>query len=263
VRRAGVAAYGPLAAAYDIVHAGKPYAREARIVRALARRYARRPLRTLLDVACGSGRHLEQFVRWFDCTGLDRSRSMLARARRRVPGARYFLGHMESFDLGRTYDVVTCLFSAIGYVRSPAELRRTLRRFARHTAPGGVVVIEPWLTPAIFRGGRVHHLAAEENGTTVVRMNGSLLRRGRSIFDFHYLVGRAGTVRHAVERHDLGLFDRRTVRSAIRAAGLVPHYIPGGLATGRGLWVGVAAVEKPAAASRGATVRRSRPPASR
>lgn len=258
---AGAAPYGALAEVYDLVYARKPYAREARVVRALARRHARRPLHTLLDVACGSGRHLEQFARWFDCTGLDRSRAMLARARRRVPGARLVVGRMESFDLGSTYDVVTCLFSAIGYVGSVAALRRTVRTLRRHTAPGGVVVIEPWLTPSAVRPGRVHHLVAEADGTTVVRMNGAVVRGGRLRFDFHYLIGRAGNVRHAVERHDLSLFERRTMRSALRAVGLRPRYVRGGLSSGRGLWVGVAAGGTPM--RRRTTGRRPRRPGSR
>jgi SAM-dependent methyltransferase len=237
-RGSRVTAYGELAEAYDLVHSRKPYAQEARVVRSLARRYARRPLRTLLDVACGSGRHLEQFARWFDCTGLDRSPAMLARARRRVPGAKLVQGRMESFDLGRTFDVVTCLFSAIGYVPSEAGLRRTLRGFARHTAPGGVVVIEPWLTPEVFRAGLVHHLVVEGEGLTVARMNATARRSGRSIFDFHFLVGRSGRVLHSVERHSLGLFSRTTMRDALRSAGLTVRYVRGGFPSHRGLWLG-------------------------
>jgi dTDP-3-amino-3,6-dideoxy-alpha-D-glucopyranose N,N-dimethyltransferase len=231
--------YDQLAEAYDIVHAGKPYAQEARLVRALVRKYARRPCRTLLDVACGSGRHLERFSRWFAVTGLDASPSMLSRARRRVPSARLTLGRMESFHLGRTFDVVTCLFSSIGYVRSGRDLRRTLVNLARHTSPGGVVVVEPWLRPQVFQVGLVHHLLAKAGGTTVLRMNGARRRRGRSVFEFHYLVGRNGTVRHFVERHDLGLFDDRTMRAAFRRAGLTVHHLSGGFASRRGLYVGV------------------------
>jgi SAM-dependent methyltransferase len=255
--------YGPLAEAYDIVHARKPYAREARIVRALARREARRPLRTLLDVACGSGRHLEEFARWFDCTGLDASPEMLARARRRVPSAQLLRGRMEAFDLAREFDVVTCLFSAIGYVRSRRELRRTIRNLARHTAPGGVVVVEPWLTPGVFRAGRGFHLVRTSGRTTVVRMDGSRRRGERSIFDFHYLVGRDGRVVHGLEVHDLGLFDRPTVRAAFRAAGLEVRYVRGGFPSGRGLWVGRRPVRRAGARAGRPTPGRSRPRAAR
>jgi len=230
--------YTRLADAYDIVHQAKPYDREARTIRSLARRYARRPIRSVLDVACGSGGHLRPFSRWCTCTGVDASPTMLARARQRVPEARLELGRMESFDLGRQFDLVTCLFSAIGYVRSVPDLRRTLRNLARHTAPGGVVVVEPWITPGQFLVGHVHHVLAKAGGTTVSRMNGAERRGNRSIFDFHYLVGRDGRVEHLVETHDLGLFDSRTMKAAFRAAGLEVRYVPGGLSTHRGLYLG-------------------------
>ncbi len=223
---------------YDLVHADKPYREEAEAVRALVRKSAARPARTLLDVACGSGRHLEKFVRWFDCTGLDASPEMLALARRRLPRIPLVVGRMESFDLGREFDVVTCLFSAIGYARSVQGLSRTVRNLARHVAPGGVLVVEPWLTPKVFREGWLHHLVVEREGTVVIRMNGSRLRRGRSVFDFHYLVGRDGEVDHFVERHDLGLFDVPTMLGAFRGAGLSVRYLARGLSTRRGLYVG-------------------------
>jgi SAM-dependent methyltransferase len=234
-----VAPYRELAEVYDLVHAHRPYLAEARRVRALVRRVARRECVTLLDVACGSGRHLEAFSRWFRVAGVDTSRTMLSLARRRLPRAELHVGRMQSFDLGRQFDVVTCLFSAIGYVRSRAELRRTVRNLARHTAAGGVVVVEPWITPQAFRLGRPHYLVAEGEDVVVLRMNSTERRRGRSIFQFHHLVGRGGRVEHRVETHDLGLFDRRTMSAAFRAAGLDVRYVPGGLSTGRGLYVGV------------------------
>ncbi len=254
------AAYRRLAAVYDVVHRSKPYGAEARAVRAVVRRVARRPCRSLLDVACGSGRHLEGFSKWFECVGVDASPEMLALARRRVPGAEFFLGRMESFRLDRAFDVVTCLFSAVGYARSRAELRRTVTNLARHTAPGGVVVIEPWLAPSDFRSGGVACRVARDDRTTVLRMNDSRRVRGRSVFDFHYLIGRNGTVEHEVERHDLGLFSRATTIAALRSAGLQPRYFRPGLSTGRGLYVALRVEERPRG---GVTSGRARRPGGR
>lgn len=244
--------YGVLADAYDVVHAHRPYAEEAAAVRKLAARYARRRGRTLLDVACGSGRHIAQFARWYACTGVDPSPAMLARARLRVPRARWIRGRMESMRLGEEFDVVTCLFSSIGYQRTEAQLRRAVRNLARHVAPGGVLVVEPWLTPGEFRPKSVHHLVAEEGGTAVLRMNSASRRGNVSQFDFHYLVGRGRRVTHAVEHHELGLFTRGTMEAALRGAGLDTRYLAGGLSSHRGLYIGV----RPATAGR---ARRARP----
>ena len=50
---------------------------------------------------------------------------------------------MTDFDLGRGYDVVTCLFSAIGYVKTLEQVARTLACFRSHLADGGVIEIDP------------------------------------------------------------------------------------------------------------------------
>ena len=224
---------------YDLIHARKPYEAEARYLRRLIRQFGPRGARNLLDVACGTGRHLEQFVRWFDCVGLDRSPAMLAVARARVPGARWVNAPMESFELDDRFDVITCLFSAIGYVRSRRDLFRTVATWARHLRPGGVALVEPWFTPRVFRAGRVDVVRAEREGLTVVRMNSTSRMGTRSRMDFHYLIGSRGRVAYVRELHDCGLFDRSTMLAAFRAAGLQPTYRAEGPFAGRGLYVGV------------------------
>ncbi len=227
--------------AYDLVHRDKPYGAEARTVRRLVRRFGPAHPRTLLDVACGTGRHLEQFRRWFDCAGIDANAAMLRRARARLPGVPLFRGDMGSFDLGRRFDVVTCLFSAIGYVRTVRGLRRAVRSMARHLAPGGVLLVEPWLEPGIFQDGRVDALEARGDGLVVLRMNDCRLYRGRSVMDFHYLIGSRGSVEHLLERHDCGLFSRQTMEAAFRDAGLEPRFLAQGPFSGRGIYVAVPA----------------------
>ena len=60
---------------------------------------------------------------------------------------------MRSFDLGRRFDAVTCLFSSIGYLLTPEDLEQGIARMAAHVAPGGVLVVEPWFTPDAWRPG--------------------------------------------------------------------------------------------------------------
>ncbi|MGP8077844.1 MAG: class I SAM-dependent DNA methyltransferase [Thermoplasmata archaeon] len=233
--------YGRLAEVYDRVYSWKDYAREARIVRSIARRWGPRGARTLLDVACGTGAHLRHLARWYECTGLDPSSAMLAVARRNVPGVRFVRGRMPSFELHRRFDVITCLFSAIGYVPDVAALRRTARTFAHHLAPGGVAIVEPWLTPEVWKPGGAHLLTVPSRERPIARMNLSVTRQGRSVMDMHYLVAGKDRIDHWVERHDLGLFSTQTMTSAFRAAGLRVRRVPSGFyrsgRSDRGLYV--------------------------
>src|SRR5262245_14866436 len=96
---------------YDAL--GKDYPAEARVALRLARRATGRRPQSLLDVACGTGRHLETFAaRVPRCVGADLDPAMLTIARRRCPGVRFAQADMATLALGQCFDVVVCLFSA-------------------------------------------------------------------------------------------------------------------------------------------------------
>jgi hypothetical protein len=68
------------------------------------------------------------------------------------------------------------------------------------------------------------------------------VRGNVSIMDMHYLIGeRNKAVMHHVDRHELGLFERRDMLAFMRTAGLRAHFEPQGLMPDRGLYVAVKA----------------------
>jgi SAM-dependent methyltransferase len=232
-------AYSITAPQYDQIYRWKEYAKESRQVARWIRRYGRPGSRSLLDVGCGSGEHLRWLGRTFDATGLDINPGMLREARRKLPRVRFVRARMEDFHLGRRFDAITCLFSAIGYVRSARDLRRTFRSFAEHLEPGGVAIVEPWLSRRVYRVGKVTARIFGDPESPIVRMNVAERRGDRSVMDMHHLIATPRGIRHVVERHDLGMFDRRTYFRAIRAAGLRPRYFKDGLMPERGLYLAI------------------------
>ena len=222
---------------YDLFYDWKDYRAEAEKVRELVA--ARSPdARTLLDVACGTGSHLVHLRDWYAVEGLDLNAGFLKVASRRLPEVKLHEADMRDFDLGHTFDVVTCLFSSIGYVQTTDGLSRAVEGMARHLAPSGVLIVEPWFSPSTFDPsvmGRV--VVAERPDLRAVRMNGSRVKGNLSIMDFHYLVARPGTVEHLTETHTLGIFTDDEYRSAFERAGLTVEYDGEGL-MGRGLWIG-------------------------
>jgi SAM-dependent methyltransferase len=221
---------------YDLVYSGKDYAAEAALVH--DRVAARRPdSRTLLDVACGTGRHLEQFQRWYQVVGVDLDRNLLDIAGERLPRVALHMGDMRDFELSRTFDVVTCLFSSIGYVGTPAEMERAIANMARHLNDGGVLVVEPWLTPETFQPRFPGRILVHEDATVqVVRASVARTDGRTSEIDFHYLIAEPGKIEHRTETHTMGLFTHDEYRSAFARAGLHADYEEPG-PTGRGLWV--------------------------
>ena len=100
----------------------------------------------LLDVACGTGTHISLLKKKFNCTGVDLNEDMLRVARKKVRGVVFRKADMASFSLNKKFDVITCLFSAIGHLKTDRQIERAIESFSRHLKQGGVLVIEPWIT---------------------------------------------------------------------------------------------------------------------
>jgi dTDP-3-amino-3,4,6-trideoxy-alpha-D-glucopyranose N,N-dimethyltransferase len=222
---------------YDAFYSDADYRWEAR--RVLSEIRARNPhAQSLLDVGCGSGRHLAHFARELDCVGLDLDRGALRLARERVPaGTRLVHGDLTRLALDRRFDAITSLFSAIGFARTAPTMRRVVRSFARGLTPGGVVVIEPWR----FAGDPVPRPTRETatlDGTRLVRVITETVTRGVTRLDISYTATSGDRTRVRNDVHELGLFSREQYATALTDAGFDVEFDPVGL-TYRGLFIGV------------------------
>jgi len=111
----------------------------------LSRLVARRVRRACrwLDLCCGTGSLLKLACEnGFEAVGVDGSPHQLRFARRNAPAARLVRSDVRSFDLGETFDVVTCLFDSLNYLTRKADLARAFRSVRRHLARGGLFVFD-------------------------------------------------------------------------------------------------------------------------
>ncbi len=194
--------------------------------------------RTLLDVACGSGRHLEFLRETFEVEGLDVSSQLLTLAARRCPGVPLHEASMESFDLPGRFDVITCLFSSIAYLETEDRMRRAVASMARHLRPGGLLLIEPWFEPERYWSDTITSNHSASSDPRICWMYTSKRDGDVSVLDIHYLVGTPDRVQHFSEEHRLGLFTREQHMAAFSEAGLSVEFDPEGpFGRGRGLYI--------------------------
>lgn len=217
-------AYERSAEVYDLFYGWLDYEAHAATLRRIIDDHNPQ-VRSVLDVACGTGRYTEQLARWYHVEGLDISESMLAVARRRLPRVTLHVANMASFQLDRTYDALVCMFSSVAYLTSLKDLASMLRTCADHLNPGGVLVIEPWFPPSAWSEGHVAARVVEGDGVTVARVDTSVVEGTVATMCWAWSIASSdGRADAFVEEHRTGLFTTDEYATLLTAAGLSSEY---------------------------------------
>lgn len=223
---------------YDAVYSYKDYEDESELISKIVSVRVSNA-ETLLDVACGTGKHLEHLGKTFDCTGVELDLEMLAIAAERVPNLPLHIGDMCDFDLGAKFDVVTCLFSSIGYTKTVERMEQAIANMAKHLNEGGMLFDEPWLTPEAWLVGNIDSETYKTDEFVITRMMVSEpVERGRLVLE--YLIGDSNGISKVTETHEMGWFTHDEYKNAFNKAGLRLEHLEEGL-TGRGIYVGIKA----------------------
>jgi SAM-dependent methyltransferase len=226
------------AAFYDAIYAarGKDYAAEAAWLRGAYRNVAAQSSR-LLDVACGTGRHLSLLRSEFAVEGLDAEPAMIAIARERLPDVPLHVARMQDFSVDGRFAIVQCLFSSIGYVADETELFATIARFAGVVERGGLLVVEPWFAPPEWRLRHLDAVFVDRPDLKIARLGRSERYGTTSVLRFEYLVAEPSGISAFSESHALQLFTDAQYRAAFEAAGLTVRNERSDLFA-RGLYIG-------------------------
>lgn len=232
-----MAQYAQAAEFYDLLYTReKDYAAEAELLASFIREL-HPTATTLLDVGCGTGSHARALIdAGFDVDGVDLEPTFVERARIKCPEGTFWVGDMTALDIPKRYDVVTCLFSAIGYVESETGLRRTIAGMRAALNPGGVLIVDPWFEPGQLTHGWISTLVGVGEDVAVCRMSRTLIEGTTSRLEFEYLIGRSTGIERLREAHTLSLFTQSQMEAAFSAAGLAATRKPEALRT-RGLYL--------------------------
>ena len=217
---------GRYAELYDLFYSDKPYVDEAAFIDQLLRQSASRPIRSLLELACGTGTNaLLMQEKGYSVIATDRSEAMLDCARRKGGGVDFRNQDMCDLDVPeRPFDAVLCLFDSIGYIQTTEAVLRVLRRVNDHLASGGIFIFEFWHAPAMlhsFDPVRVRKWPTPMG--EVFRITETRLEVDRSLAEVRYTVfdPRAdGTYRILQESHLNRYFLREEMAGLAGSAGL-------------------------------------------
>jgi SAM-dependent methyltransferase len=157
------------AQAYDVVYQDKDYAAECRVLEKVFEHDARRQVRSVLDLGCGTGSHaLVLAGDGFEVTGVDRSPAMLSEAARKARAAgvdvSWVAGDIRRLELHRTFDAAVMMFAVLGYQIEDRDVLATLDSVRRHLVPGGILAFDVWHGPAVVAEGPSERRRTFERG---------------------------------------------------------------------------------------------------
>lgn len=138
-----------------------------RAIELIATNLAGRRIDTVLDLACGAGRHTRVLrERWWT-VGLDLSMSLLKLARMESPDSPYVRADMRELPFAdESFDLVVNLFTSFGYFDDDSEHVRVLSCVCSSMKPGGTLVID-FLNASQVRRELVPYDERVENGITI------------------------------------------------------------------------------------------------
>ncbi|QSA96837.1 class I SAM-dependent methyltransferase [Methylococcus sp. EFPC2] len=216
---------------YDLLYRDKDYSGEAGYVSGLIQQHLPNAKR-ILELGCGTGGHARELAKLgYRITGLDRSPSMIQRARKRASDTPlladidFVIGDLRDFRTDTQFDVVLALFHVISYQTSNDDLLAAMTTAAEHLHPGGVFIFDCWYGPGVLTDPPVTRVRRlEGDGVTVTRIAEPVVYPNDNRVDVHYEVlveGERGLSR-ITEIHAMRYLFAPEVGVFLQAAGLSP-----------------------------------------
>ncbi len=182
---------------YDLLYADKDYPSEVQYVRTLIEEFATLPVRSLLELGCGTGIHACALAtHGLDVLGVDLSEEMLQSARARAvaqgssPGRLSFeYGDVRNFRSAQKFDVVTSLFHVLSYQTTEADLQSMVQTSVSHLNSGGLFIFDFWYGPAVLWQRPVVRAKRFSNSKIeVIRLAEPILYDQSNVVDVNYSV---------------------------------------------------------------------------
>ncbi|MEO8765480.1 MAG: class I SAM-dependent methyltransferase [Ginsengibacter sp.] len=223
---------------YDLVYSFKDYKKESEEITHIIK--AKRPnCKAILDIASGTAEHHKYLKNNFELDGIDLNEKFIDIERQKNPNGSYTVADMSKFNLDKKYDVITCLFSSIGYLRSVASTVSALKCFNQHLYSDGFVILEPWFTAENSEAARIDMTSYDKADIKICRVSHSYPENEFSILHFSYLLGTLGQcLRQFEERHEVRRTSTEEMYNPFNEAGFDVTFDEKGL-TGRGMYYGV------------------------
>jgi len=221
--------YKKYAKYYDKIYSEKDYESEAEFIKWAVQKHKTSTGNKLLDVACGTGNHMQFLKDQFSIVGVDINPEMLKIAKKKVAKVKFIKGDMKNLmlDKNNKFDVIICMFAAIAYNLNYKELKSTLKSFNTYLKPGGVLIFDLHIHEDYWLGDRVWVDTVVEKELKLARISISPKRKNVLDLNLILFVNDKGKIDFDIDHHQLGLFNPGKIKKVMKDTGFDPRIYAG------------------------------------
>jgi SAM-dependent methyltransferase len=146
--------YSQMAKYYDAIYLKiVNYEREIRRLEKIFARHHSGAVKSILDIACGTGNYTFKFAtRGYQTVGIDISDEMIEVAKGKAEdktNPKFFKMDMRDIKLREMFDAATVLFGGFGYLHQEGDALKFLTSVRKRLKSGGLLAFEFWHDSAI------------------------------------------------------------------------------------------------------------------
>ena len=159
---------------YDLLYKDKDYKGEIDYIDALIKQNSVNHAKSVLDIGCGTGRHLKYFKELgYDIAGIDQSEKMIESAQINLGAdAMLYCAGAADFKTETKFDAAISLFHVMSYLNSNEEIEKTLKNINQHLIEGGLFIFDYWYGPSVLSelpSSRINRF--ENNELAIIRQS--------------------------------------------------------------------------------------------
>ena len=128
--------YQNMAKYYDLFYKNKSYEKEVDFLKNLIGNR-----KTILDVGCGTGIHMNLLENQYKVDGLDLSYQMLEIAKSRVIG-KLMQGNLLNYKTYKKYDAIISMFAVFNHLRNYDEFEQGILHWYNNLNENGILIVD-------------------------------------------------------------------------------------------------------------------------
>ncbi len=105
------------------------------------RKQLNKKTKSLLDIGCGAGQHLEILSKYYEIGGLDKSKKMVDYAKKKLKG-NFYVRDMKKFSLPKKYDSAVSMLATFSYLVDIGDILSHFDSVSKVLNKKGIYMIE-------------------------------------------------------------------------------------------------------------------------